>query len=285
MSAGPAATVVPGVGFGAALSGRRVLNGALVAAAGIGSVFYPPALALILAVIATFGIIELRNLARRAGGDFSLPVSLCGSLAYVILALLGQLQRFEPALVGFIVLGSMLSAFRHGTATFFERSSRTAFAALYLGKPLSYFLLLDTSGSVAHGIAITIWTIVVVALTDIVGMIVGLRIGRTPLAPHLSPRKTWEGAIAACIVATGAATLLGFAPQIAMPWWLGLTFGFAVSCAAVVGDLVESALKRNAHVKDSGEIMPGHGGVLDRFDSYLVAGFIAYTMLGAAGRL
>ena len=146
-------------------------------------------------------------------------------------------------------------------------------------------MLLDTSGSVAHGIAITIWTIVVVALTDIVGMIVGLRIGRTPLAQHLSPRKTWEGAIAACIVATGAATLLGFAPQIAMPWWLGLTFGFAVSCAAVVGDLVESALKRNAHVKDSGEIMPGHGGVLDRFDSYLVAGFIAYTVLGAAGRL
>jgi phosphatidate cytidylyltransferase len=285
VSAGRAATVVPGAGFGAALSGRRVFNGALVAAAGLGSVFYPPALALILAVIATFGIIELRNLARRAGGDFSLPVSLCGSLAYVILPLLGQLQRFESALVGFIVLGSMLSAFRHGTATFFERSSRTAFAALYLGKPLSYFLLLDTSGSVAHGIAITIWTIVVVALTDIVGMIVGLRIGRTPLAPHLSPRKTWEGAIAACIVATGAATLLGFAPQIAAPWWLGLTFGFAVSCAAVVGDLVESALKRNAHVKDSGEIMPGHGGVLDRFDSYLVAGFIAYTVLGAAGQL
>ncbi len=285
MSAGPAATVVPVAGFGAALSGRRLLNGALVAAAGIGSVFYPPALALILAVIATFGIIELRNLARRAGGDFSLPVSLCGSLAYVVLPLLGQLQRFESGLVGFIVLGSMLSAFRHGTATFFERSSRTAFAALYLGKPLSYFLLLDKSGSVAHGIAITIWTIVVVALTDIVGMVVGLRIGRTPLAPHLSPRKTWEGAIAACIVATGAATLLGFAPQIAVPWWLGLVFGFSVSCAAVVGDLVESALKRNAHVKDSGEIMPGHGGVLDRFDSYLVAGFIAYTVLGAAGRL
>jgi phosphatidate cytidylyltransferase len=285
VSAGPAAGIVPAAGFGAALSGRRVLNGALVAAAGIGSVFYPPALALILAGIATFGIIELRNLARRAGGDFSLPVSLCGSLAYVILPLLGQLQRFESALVGFIVLGSMLSAFRHGTATFFERSSRTAFAALYLGKPLSYFLLLDKSGSVAHGIAITIWTIVVVALTDIVGMVVGLRIGRTPLAPHLSPRKTWEGAIAACIVATGAATLLSFAPQIAAPWWLGLMFGFAVSCAAVVGDLVESALKRNAHVKDSGEIMPGHGGVLDRFDSYLVAGFIAYTVLGAAGRL
>ena len=285
MSAGPAAGTVPAAGFGAALSGRRVLNGALVAAAGIGSVFYPPALAFILAIIATFGIIELRNLARRAGGDFSLPVSLCGSLAYVILPLLGQLQRFESALVGFIVLGSLLSAFRHGTATFFERSSRTAFAALYLGKPLSYFLLLDKSGSIAHGIAITIWTIVVVALTDIVGMVVGLRIGRTPLAPHLSPRKTWEGAIAACVVATGAATLLSFAPQIAAPWWLGLLFGFAVSCAAVVGDLVESALKRNAHVKDSGEIMPGHGGVLDRFDSYLVAGFIAYTVLGAAGRL
>jgi phosphatidate cytidylyltransferase len=267
------------------LSGRRVLNGSLVAAAGLGSVFYPPALAFILAIIAVFGIVELRNLARRTGGDFSLPVALSGSLAYVVLSLFGQLQRFESALVGFIVLFSMLSAFRHGTATFFERSSRTAFAALYLGKPLSYFLLLRGSAPAEHGIAITVWTIVVVALTDIVGMIVGLRIGKTPLAPHLSPRKTWEGAIAALVVATGASVALGFAPQIGAPWWLGMSFGATVSCAAVVGDLVESALKRNAHVKDSGEIIAGHGGVLDRFDSYLVAGFIAYTVLGAANAL
>jgi phosphatidate cytidylyltransferase len=269
----------------AGLSFRRVLNGSIVAAAGLGSVFYPPALAVILAAIAVFGIVELRNLSRRTGGDFSLPVALCGSLAYVLLPLFGLLQRFESALVAFIVLFSMLSAFRHGTSTFFERSSRTAFAALYLGKPLSYFLLLRLSGSYEHGIAITIWTIVVVALTDIVGMVVGIRLGKTALAPQLSPRKTWEGAIAGFVVATGAGLALGFAPQIGAPWWLGLAFGAAVSCAAVVGDLAESALKRNAHVKDSGEIIAGHGGVLDRFDSYLVAGFIAYTVLGAAGGL
>lgn len=267
------------------LSFHRVFNGSLVAAIGLGSVFYPPALAVILGMIAVFGIVELRNLSRRTGGDFSLPVALCGSLAYVVLPLLGLLQRFESALVAFIVLASMISAFRHGTATFFERSSRTLFAALYLGKPLSYFLLLRLSGPAEHGIAITIWTIVVVALTDIVGMIVGLRLGKTSLAPQLSPRKTWEGAIAAFLVATGAGVALGMAPQIGAPWWLGVAFGAAVSCAAVVGDLVESAIKRNAQVKDSGEIIVGHGGVLDRFDSYLVAGFIAYTVLGAAGGL
>ena len=269
----------------AGLSFRRVSIGSLVAAAGLGAVFYPPALAIILGIIAVFGVVELRNLSRRTGGDFSLPVALCGSLAYVILPLVGLLQRFESALVAFIVLAAMLSAFRHGTATFFERSSRTAFAALYLGKPLSYFLLLRMSGSTEHGIAITIWTIVVVALTDIVGMVVGIRLGKTSLAPLLSPRKTWEGAIAAFVVATGAGVAIGLAPQIGAPWWLGFAFGAAVSCAAVVGDLVESAIKRNAQVKDSGEIIAGHGGVLDRFDSYLVAGFIAYTVLGAAGGL
>ena len=82
----------------------------------------------------------------------------------------------------------------------------------------------------------------------------------------------------------GGGTMLG---RLAFAFLLicAIAFGAAVSCAAVVGDLVESALKRNAHVKDSGEIIAGHGGVLDRFDSYLVAGFIAYTVLGAAGGL
>jgi phosphatidate cytidylyltransferase len=158
----------------------------------------------------------------------------------------------------------------------------TLFASMYLGKLLSYFVLLRQS---PHGAAFTVWVIVLVALTDIFGMIGGLRFGRTKMAPRLSPHKTWEGAFVAFVVATLAGVALSFVPQIAQPWWLGLVLGASCAVAAEVGDLFESALKRNAQIKDSGQLIAGHGGVLDRFDSYLVAGVVAYTVLALAGRI
>jgi phosphatidate cytidylyltransferase len=125
----------------------------------------------------------------------------------------------------------------------------------------------------------------VVALTDVVGMLAGLQFGKTPLAPRFSPGKTWEGAIAAFVVATAVGTMLAFIPRLGMPWYVGLVFAAAVSIAAQVGDLVESALKRNAQVKDSGQLIVGHGGVLDRFDSYFFAGVVAYAVLLWFGRV
>jgi phosphatidate cytidylyltransferase len=116
-------------------------------------------------------------------------------------------------------------------------------------------------------------------------MLVGLQFGRTPLAPRISPGKTWEGAIAAFVVATAAGTLLGFVPLLGLPWYVGMIFAGSVSVAAQLGDLAESALKRNAQVKDSGQLIIGHGGVLDRFDSYFLAGVLGYAILLWFGRV
>jgi phosphatidate cytidylyltransferase len=169
------------------------------------------------------------------------------------------------------------------TYRFAVRWGMTVIAGLYLGKIASY--LVAIRGIQHGGGAYTLWLIIVVALTDIVGMIVGLQFGRTPLAPRISPSKTWEGAIAAFVAATAVGTLLGLLPQIGAPWYLGLAFSGSVSLAAQLGDLVESALKRNAQVKDSGQLIVGHGGVLDRFDSYFLAGVVGYAVLLWFGRV
>lgn len=265
-----------------ALTGKRLINGGIVAAIGLGAVFYAPAFAVLLTLIGIAGVFELKNIARRTGAELSASVAIGACVAYATLAYLGMLERYESVLVGAIIVSSLVSAFSHGSDRFAGRCGMTLFASMYLGKLLSYFVLLRGA---PHGMALTAWVIVLVALTDIFGMVFGVRFGHTKMAPRLSPHKTWEGAIGAFLVATAAGVAMSFIPQIGEPWWLGLALGAVTSAAAEVGDLFESALKRNAQIKDSGQIIGGHGGVLDRFDSYLVAGVVAYTLLGLAGRL
>ena len=264
------------------LTSKRFWIGALVAAVGLASVLWAPAFATLLLLIGVLGVFELKNIARRTGNELSASVAICACAAYTVLAALGDLERYESVLVGGIIVASLVSAFAHGSDRFAGRCGMTLFASLYLGKLLSYFVLLRGA---PNGAALTFWVIVLVALTDIFGMLGGLRFGRTKMAERLSPHKTWEGAVMAFVVATAAGFGMSFIPQIGAPWWLGLLLGAATSVAAEVGDLFESALKRNAQIKDSGRIIAGHGGVLDRFDSYLVAGIVAYTVLGIAGRL
>jgi phosphatidate cytidylyltransferase len=118
---------------------------------------------------------------------------------------------------------------------------------------------------------------------DIAALYIGRPFGRHKLAPTLSPNKTWEGAIASIagslLVAGGLLELssylarwnsvaLSYADDV---WWYWLILAVIVNIAAQVGDLAESALKRSAGVKDSGTLLPGHGGVLDRIDALLLA--------------
>lgn len=265
-----------------ALNARRLINGTLVAAIGLASVAWPPAFTALLVLIGIIGTFELKNIARRTGNELSASVAIAACIAYAVLAYFHMLERNEWVLGGAIIVASLVSAFAHGSDRFAGRVGMTLFASMYLGKLLSYFVLLRQS---PHGAALTVWIIILVALTDIFGMVGGLRFGRTKMAPRLSPHKTWEGAFVAFAVATLAGIGLSFVPQIGQPWWLGLILGSSCAVAAEIGDLFESALKRNAQIKDSGQLIAGHGGVLDRFDSYLVAGVVAYTVLALAGRV
>jgi phosphatidate cytidylyltransferase len=115
-------------------------------------------------------------------------------------------------------------------------------------------------------------------LSDTGGYIAGVLFGRHAMAPTVSPKKSWEG-LAGSLVATGvgAALLLYFLFDVSFVW--GAMFGLAVSAAAVLGDLGESMIKRDLGVKDMSQLLPGHGGLMDRMDSIVMAAPTAYVLL------
>jgi phosphatidate cytidylyltransferase len=130
-------------------------------------------------------------------------------------------------------------------------------------------------------VEVVLLTVGVSVIGDTLAYLVGSRFGRHPFFPKISPRKTWEGAVAALIAPTvTVGLLLPLAlPRVGHPLAFGI--GFLAALAAVIGDLVESQLKREVGVKDSGRLLPGHGGVLDRMDSLIFVGAVVYSLLGA----
>jgi phosphatidate cytidylyltransferase len=126
-----------------------------------------------------------------------------------------------------------------------------------------------------YGILSLLWLLAVVALTDIGAYAVGKSIGKTPFSPT-SPNKTREGVFGGVAVATVVGAFFGL---FVVDFWTALIISFVVSVSSIFGDLFESSLKRSAGVKDSGDLLPGHGGVLDRIDGYLFGGIVMLVLL------
>ncbi|NMC28150.1 MAG: phosphatidate cytidylyltransferase [Syntrophomonadaceae bacterium] len=154
--------------------------------------------------------------------------------------------------------------------------------AIYCGFTLSFALIMREAGQP--------WLYLLLALlltwsSDVGGYAFGRLWGRNKLAPALSPSKTWEGALGAVIFSISTAMLFGLAlSQLALVWWQAALIGFVASLAAQIGDLWESSIKRWAGVKDAGRILPGHGGVLDRFDSLMLVLPVMYYGLKLLGQ-
>jgi phosphatidate cytidylyltransferase len=151
---------------------------------------------------------------------------------------------------------------------FVRKSTAAAFAIFYLAFLGGFILLLahDKDGLVR------IFTLVVlVSCNDTFAYFFGVLIGKHPLAPQISPKKTWEGLIGS-IIATTIGSALVFEFALDHNWWIGAAIGLGAVVTATCGDLIESAVKRDLSIKDMGTILPGHGGILDRIDSVLFTG-------------
>jgi phosphatidate cytidylyltransferase len=168
--------------------------------------------------------------------------------------------------------------------------SVTLWGLFYAGWMPAHFVLLHNhtgdGGGGDLGAGLVTLLLVIIVLSDTGAYFVGRAIGRHKLAPRISPKKTWEGAVggvAAALLGTGAAWYIGRTWDLAsLPAWSLWEYALAgvlLAIAGQIGDLVESMMKRDAGVKDSGTLLPGHGGILDRCDGFLFAGPMMYYLL------
>jgi len=143
----------------------------------------------------------------------------------------------------------------------------SASGLLLVAFPLTFAIRLHGLG--AEGPALLLFALVITWVGDSAAYFVGRAVGKHPLAPHLSPKKTWEGTVASFVGSLAVALL--FARWLSVPLPHLLAMAGVGNAAGQVGDLLESAYKRSAGVKDSGGLLPGHGGVLDRIDALILA--------------
>ncbi len=165
----------------------------------------------------------------------------------------------------------------------------TVFGALYTGLMLAFAVWLSEMEDASHlaATAVVFLPVAITWLGDTAAYFTGKAIGRHKFAPVISPKKTWEGAIGGVLATAAGAVLYLELTRSLVPWTMSLleVLGFAVlvAVAGQVGDLFESRFKRECEVKDSSDLIPGHGGVLDRLDSLLFVFPVAYVYLSVVG--
>jgi len=181
--------------------------------------------------------------------------------------------------------------FREDKGHSFLRIITTVSGVVFLALSLGHMLLIrDLRVAAGEGFRpvgreAMFFLFIVIWIVDTGAWAVGRVAGRHPLAPRLSPKKTWEGAIGGTMLACGFGWLFREAFMAnAMTRGESILFALLVAIAAQVSDLIESLMKRSFGVKDSGHILPGHGGILDRFDSFIFAAPFYYYMLVGTGR-
>jgi phosphatidate cytidylyltransferase len=237
------------------------------------------ALALVLAVLGMLGTREVYDLARRQGIE---PLEWVGFIGAAVCPLatywVKGYAEWEPVLYAgamWLLVVLVVAAARGPSARPLSAVAITVFGALYASALLAFIVAIRHGPHAdAHprgSVALVVMPLVVTWVCDTCAMAAGALIGGPKLAPVLSPRKTWAGAVGGLGGGLAAALLYGVLVLDRVAMHLGgaqlVTVGVVVVVAAQVGDVAESLFKREAGVKDSSSLIPGHGGVLDRLDS------------------
>ena len=250
-----------------------VLIAVVLAVLILGSVWVYAAIAVILGA----ALIEYWNLTRAMG--VPAPIWLLFPLSYALL-----LRERLPSWADLTFLLAAATVVGLGTLVFVRdwRASLTRWAlavggSLYLALTLSFYLslyFLHRPDPNHLGFGYVIFVFGAIWVGDTAAMVAGMRFGRHRFFSRISPRKTVEGAVAELIATTVFFGIFGLVLNLGFPH--NIILGLLIGVFAEVGDLVESQIKRTAGVKDASQLIPGHGGVLDRIDSLLLVGVVVY---------
>ena len=236
-------------------------------------VFAKVAFVYLVMAAAVVGVWELDQALRSGRVDPPLPPVLA-SVGLIPLAYYGGADALA---VGFAAAASLVLLWR--SVGSLQHAIRDIAGGVFI---VAYVPLLAAIASLLvaqpDGVARIVTFILVTIASDTGGYAVGVLRGRTPMAPSLSPKKSWEG-FAGSVVTSAVVGALAVTLLLDGAWWAGAVVGAVAAAFATVGDLAESAIKRDLGIKDMGSILPGHGGVMDRLDSLVVTAPVCWALL------
>ena len=224
------------------------------------------------------------ELFRMLRSDAKLPNELLGTVVAVAYPIVYAFWGFNGSLtltVGFATV--LLIWYVFYMPARITDVAITLFGACYTGLMLSSLIMIREilggfwGGVLVVGVLLSVW------LNDVAAYLVGSKIGKRPLAPRISPKKSWEGFIAGMVFSIAVWCLFPLIPGLELPIAWAIVGGLACGWIGMLGDLVESRIKRSTGFKDSGRLLPGHGGFLDRCDSLITVAAMAslfFKMLG-----
>jgi phosphatidate cytidylyltransferase len=230
-----------------------------------------------LVIVAVAAVLALRELntafAQREIRLPFLPVAVGG--VGMLAAAYFSGEAALAAVLALTAVGTLVWRLTDGADGFLRDVSAGLFAAVYVPFLAGFAMLL---ASADHGAQRTLIFLVLVVCNDTGGYAAGVLFGHHPMAPKISPKKSWEG-LAGSVLTAAAAGAIMLVTMLSGQWWQGAVLGVCVVASATLGDLCESMIKRDLGIKDMGNLLPGHGGIMDRLDSLLPTAPVVWLLL------
>ncbi|MAT60623.1 MAG: phosphatidate cytidylyltransferase [Micrococcales bacterium] len=248
--------------------------GVLLGALALGSLLFLKEIFVVLAVVALcIGVSEVAAGMATRGIRIMTGVLYVGAAVVAVSAFLWGAAAFVAVFTG-LVFVLLLGQLTRGTDHYVRDATANVFLAAYLPLMLGFAML--TLATEDGNMRIIVFIALTVS-SDIGGYFAGVLFGKHPMAPNISPKKSWEG-FAGSVVFQMIIGVWLFMWLLDAPWWAGALAGAIMAATATAGDFVESAIKRDLGIKDMGSLVPGHGGLMDRLDSLVPNAFVSWVL-------
>lgn len=260
----------PGRDLAAAIGVGSLMAGAVI----VSLLVFKVAFVVLVVIIVGIGVVELAQALRPSGVRLPLIPMQAGVIGMIAGGYIGGAGVLAAAL-GLCTLAVCFWRVTGPREGFVRDITASFFVALYVPFLAAFAILMLRPEDGAYRVLLFA---AVTVMSDVGGLAAGMLFGRHPLAPSISPKKTWEGLAGSAVLCLAVGTAGGWF-LFDGHWLAGLVLGAVVTLTATPGDLVESALKRDLGIKDMGHVLPGHGGVMDRLDSLLPSALVSWIVL------